>query len=259
MIAWFLPLSNVAYYTVPSKILDYLIDAIGRVGMVTMPNATELLAKGDRGGIIKLGILANRYSLMLFAPCAVFLLAYAPELYALWISPAFAANSAYLIPLFLIGSTVVAGQHNSVSVLFGIGKHQRYSTCLLIEAVVTVVCFALVLPRFGLIGAACVSAVFTTLNRGGAACLLVSRELDISPFRYAASIYLRPLSAAAVCFAAMILLKPWLPGTTWSSLILAGAITAVIYFSLAVPLCLPREHRELLMNRVRHTLARQRA
>jgi hypothetical protein len=44
LIAYFLPLPYLAYYTVPAKIMDYTTDGLRRIGMVTMPNAAELIA-----------------------------------------------------------------------------------------------------------------------------------------------------------------------------------------------------------------------
>jgi O-antigen/teichoic acid export membrane protein len=256
LIAWFLPLPNVAYYTMSAKVIEYLADIIGRVGMVTAPNATELMARGERHALVDLAIMANRYSLMLFAPVVVFLLVYPYELYALWIRPDFAANSAYLVPVLLIGNTIAAGQHNSVSVLFGIGRHQVYSTCLLLEAIVTALLYAATLPRFGLMGAACASAAMMTLNRGAVACILLSRELGISASGYAASIYGRPLAVAGICWVAAWLVKTVLPGHTWPQLIAGASVIGALYLPLAFAFCLQPEHRTLAVGRARYALAR---
>lgn len=256
LIAYFLPLPNVAYYTVPFKIIDYLLEAIGRVGMVTMPNAAELMAQGNRSGLVNLGLMANRYSLMLFMPVPVFLLTYGHELYSLWITPEFAANSSYLLPVLLIGPTVAAGQFNSISVLFGIGRQQRYSTFLLLEAVSTVAAFAFLLPRFGLIGAAAATAVLATLNRGVMVCILLSRELGLSPVRYAASIYTRPVAVGVVCLLALRLLKQFVPGTSWLDLILAGGFLSALYLPLAFLFGLSPAHREIVVARIRTLLRR---
>ncbi len=63
LIAYLLPLRFVTYYGVPVRMLDYGMEGIGRVGQVTMPNASDLMARGQRAELLKLGILANRYSL----------------------------------------------------------------------------------------------------------------------------------------------------------------------------------------------------
>lgn len=250
LIAYFLPIAYVAYYTVPLRILEYVFDAIGRVGMVTMPNTAELWAQKKTGAIAQLAILANRYSLTLYLPLTVFLTLYSFELYALWIRPEFALNSAHLVPIMALAYSIAAGQHNSVSVLFGMARHQLYSTMLLIEALVVIGGLIVVLPRFGLIGAVCLLGTTMVINRSGLVCWLVSRELGISPLRYAAKIYPGPLAAAALTLLAGHLLKPYIPGNTWFSLILAGSVQMFIYLPLAFVLALTPEHRQVVMNQV---------
>ncbi len=139
LIPYFLPVQFLAYYSVPMRILDYMMDGIGRVGTVTTPNATELMATGRRAELINLGVYANRYSLALFLPVTIFLLVFGSEIYGLWIRPDFAAQSAYLLPAFLFGHTLASSQFNSASILFGLGRHQAYSKTLLAEAILSIV------------------------------------------------------------------------------------------------------------------------
>ena len=259
LIAYFLPLPNVAYYTVPLRILEYVFDAIGRIGMVTMPNAAELLAEGNTDAIAKLSVLANRYSLTLFLPLTVFLTLYPYELYARWIRPEFAANSAYLVPVMLVGYTIAAGQHNSISVLFGIARHQMYSTLQLGEALLNIAGMVLVLPRYGLIGAVWVVASLMILNRGLLVCLLLSRELKLNPLRYATSIYLGPGSAAGLTLFVCWLMKSRIPGDTWFSLGLAGLLMTAVYAPLAFAFALTPEHRRMIVSRAQALVASRRA
>jgi O-antigen/teichoic acid export membrane protein len=167
LIPYFLPVQFLAYYSVPMRILDYMMDGIGRVGTVTTPNATELMATGRRAELINLGVYVNRYSLALFLPVTIFLLVFGSEIYGLWIRPDFAAQSAYLLPAFLFGHTFASSQFNSASILFGLGRHQAYSKTLLAEAILSIVGMILVLPRFGLLGAAWLTNGLMALNRGG--------------------------------------------------------------------------------------------
>ena len=127
MIPYYLPLRDLAFYALPMRILDYAMDGVGRVGSVTTPTATELLAKGRREELVDLSVYANRYSLAIFLPIPIFLLIYGNELYVMWMGSDIASHSAYLLPAFLFGHAIVASQMNSVSVLFGIGRHQAYS------------------------------------------------------------------------------------------------------------------------------------
>jgi len=255
LIAYYLPVRFVAYYMVPVRILDYAGEAVGRVGTVTAPNATELMAQGRKRELVSLGVLTNRYSLSLFMPVTAFLLVYGYEIYSLWIRPSFAQQSAYLLPVLLLGNTAMFGQFNSISILFGMGRHKIYARCLLAEAVLTVVGMMYVLPRFGLWGGACFAASLMVANRAIVACLLAAHELEVNPLEYAARIYAVPtaLGAAALLFL-LALKRTWIPGHTWGQAIGAGLLMIVPYTALVYRFCLAEHHREMIRDKLRARL-----
>ena len=256
LIAYLLPLRFVTYYSVPVRILDYGMEGIGRVGQVTMPNASDLMARGQRVELLSLGILTNRYCLTLFAPVTAFLGVYGFEVCSLWIRPSFAIESAYLLPVLLIGYTAVAGQFNSASILFGIGRHKLYARLLIGEAVVVLAVVALVLPRWGLYGAVWITSICMTLSRGVAVCMLTSWELGIHPLRYAAKIYGPPLGNCAAAMGLLWALRlRWLPGRNWGELIAASLLMLVLYGVLSWRFSLAAEHRAMIVGRLRKLLA----
>ncbi len=251
LIPYFLPVQFLAYYSVPLRILDYMMDGIGRVGTVTTPNATELMATGRRDELISLGIYANRYSLAIFLPVTVFLLVFGSEIYGLWIRPDFAAQSAYLLPAFLFGHTLASSQFNSISILFGMGRHQTYSKALLAEAILSTIGMILVLPRFGLLGAAWLSNGLMALNRGGLACLLICRELGVSAWQYALRVYAAPCTIGALSLTLLIWLKRHgLPGRNWHEIVEAGALMIAPYALATYFFCLSAGHRAMVVRRI---------
>jgi O-antigen/teichoic acid export membrane protein len=255
LIAYYLPVQYVAYYMVPVRIMDYAGDGVGRVGTVTAPNATELMAHGRKQELVSLGILTNRYCLSLFMPVTAFLLVYGYEVYSMWIRPSFAQASAYLLPVLLLGNTAMFGQFNSVSILFGMARHQTYARCLLGEAILTVVGMMFVLPRYGLWGGVWLVAILMLVNRAVIVCLLASRELEINPLEYAARIYTVPtlLGAGATLFL-LALKRTWIPGRTWGQAFLAVVLMAIPYTLLVYRFCLVEHHREMVRNKLRSIL-----
>jgi O-antigen/teichoic acid export membrane protein len=247
LIAYYLPVRFVAYYMVPVRILEYAGDGVGRVGTVTTPNATELMAQGREKELASLGILTNRYCLSLFMPLTAFLLAYGFEVYSLWIRPSFAQESAYLLPILLLGNTAMFGQFNSVSILFGMGRHKTYSRFLLAESVLTALGLMVVLPRYGLWGGAWVVSLLMLLNRAVLVCLLASRELGINALEYAARIYAMPTTLGTGGFLLLMALKrSWIPGRTWGQVILAAALMGIPYALLTYRFVLAGHHREMV-------------
>jgi O-antigen/teichoic acid export membrane protein len=241
----------VTYWAIPVKMMDYAFDAIGRIGMVTTPASAEFAARGERDRLSELGVYTNRYCLALFAPYAAFLLVYGQQAYVLWSrKPNVVANGGFLIPILLLGYCVVAGQFNSASILHGLGRHQTYVRCMLGEALLAVGGLFLIVPRYGLAGAAWVLATLMALDRGVLVAVLFCREVKINPFVYVAQIYARPAGLGALMALVLWLLRmSWLPGDTWLQVGGALAIGGSLYAALAAGVVLTPQHREHLLRK----------
>jgi O-antigen/teichoic acid export membrane protein len=245
--------SAVGFFGLPSRMLQQVTDVISRVGIVTRSSAAELSATSKREETISLGVYANRYSLTLFMPLAVFLLIYGRPLLIRWVhNPSMVAASAPLLPVFLLSyALVLAAQFSSSSLLYGVGRHGGYARGLVVEAVCYVAGLMWVVPRYGIWGAAWTSATLMIAVRGIYTPWLVSRALDYSFFAYMHRIYVRPLAAGIPAVAlAWVLRSTFLPGDTWAQLVLAGCLTSLAYGGLALFLCLTPAHRSMMFSRL---------
>jgi hypothetical protein len=202
--------------------------------------------------VIALGVYSNRYSLTLFMPLACFMLIYGRALILRWVGPEMAANSAPLLPIFLLSyALVLAAQFNSSSLLFGVGRHGGYARGLVVEAVCYIGALAWVTPRYGIWGAAWVSAILMIAVRGIYTPWVVSQALETSFVSYMLGIYVRPLlTAIPVVTIGWALKQTVLPGETWPQLIAAGVICAGTYVAIAVFACIEPQHRALFASRI---------
>lgn len=245
--------ASVGYFGLPSRMLQQVTDVISRVGIVTRSSAAELTATSKREETISLGVYANRYSLTLFMPLAVFLLVYGRPLLFRWVhNSSMVAQSAPLLPVFLLSyALVLAAQFSSSSLLYGVGRHGGYARGLVVEAVLYVAGLVWVVPRYGILGAAWVSAGLMIAVRGIYTPWLVSRALDYSFLAYMRRIYVWPLIAGVpALLLAWGLRSSWLPGATWPQLVAAGCLTSLAYAALALFLCVTPWHRSLLLSRL---------
>ncbi len=252
LIGHFLPTAFVGYFSLPQRLLQYAYEAVSRIGMVTRSSSAEMHASGRREDVIKLGIYSNRYSFTLFMPLVLALLLYGRELIDLWIGAEFAARSGPLLPIMTVATAfALAGQFNSSAILYGLGEHGGYARGVLIEAVLNVSAMIVVIPRYGILGAAWVSASLMLLNRGLYTPWLVCRALDFGFVEYMRSIYLRPmligLPVLALAYAAKLY---GLGGATWLELIAGSGCIALVYMVLAFYTCIERSHRGLFVSRI---------
>jgi O-antigen/teichoic acid export membrane protein len=253
LVGHYLGEASVGFFGLPSRMLQQVTDVVSQVGMVTRSSAAELTATSKREETISLGVYANRYSLTLFMPVAIFLLVYGRPLLVRWVhNAAMVDASAPLLPIFLLSyALVLAAQFSSSSLLYGVGRHGGYARGLVVEAVLYVAALIWVVPRYGIWGAAWVSAILMIVVRGIYTPWLVSRALEYSFVAYMRRIYVRPLLAGAPALALAWALKAsWLPGATWFQLVVAGCLTSLVYCAVALFLCVTPWHRSMLLSRL---------
>lgn len=256
----------VGYYTLPLRLLQYVAEAITRVGIVVAPKATELAAQGKLETVSKLATYANRYSFTLYMPFAMVLFVYGRDIILLWLKekgPEFALHSAPLLPILVIGiAFATAGQFSSSTVLFGLGKHRGYSWSLVAEALIGIVALIVVLPRFGIMGAAVVCSSLMIVIRGILSPVLVCKHLKTPFLSYMGSIYARPLATALPVLSLTYWMKAGhFSGRNWGELIAVSSIVSALYLGAAFFTCLENEHRQMLVNWMRKRMfpARERS
>ena len=248
LIGHFRPAAFVGFYNLPVRLLQYTAELVARIGIVTNTNAAELAAREGGQSLRELAIYVNRYCLVIFMPIAILLWTDGPRLLAFWVGAPFASQSAAVLPILLAGYVVgVVGQFSAGMLLQGLGEHQRYARSLLMEALAALFLLAMAIPRWGILGAAWVSASLMILNRGLIASWLVSKTLGLSFAHYVRSVYARPALAAAPVLALSFWLRSTiLPGNNWTQIAAMAAITGSAYYSLAFFVALERGHRGAL-------------
>jgi O-antigen/teichoic acid export membrane protein len=240
----------VAVFSLPQRLLLYSAEAFAKVSDVTSSVTAELDETRSRERVWRLAVLTNRSCYALFLPAAIFLLFYGPALLHLWV-PDIADASAPLIRVMVIYFLfAVAGQYNAGAVLLGQARHAGFARIMVAEVLITIAGLFLVVPRFGVLGAAWVVTVSILLTRGVAVAALISRVNGFSLVSYLRGIYERPTLVAMPAAVIAAVLHRVLPGTTWLELFAAAGAIASAYYGLAFFLVLEREHRTPLLARL---------
>jgi O-antigen/teichoic acid export membrane protein len=247
IVAHFLPTAFVGYFLLPTRLLRYSVDMVCRVGFVTGANAAEMAARREYEPVYRMGVCVNRYCYALFAPAALALCLYGTELLKVWVNPEFALHSGPVVPVIAVATTLgIAAQFNSSSILYGLGRHQMYAYSLLAEAILSSAAAWIVIPRYGITGAAWVVAVFMVVNRGLFTSWLFCRGVERSFGAYVRGVYVRPtLAAIPALLVGWGMKLRWLPGRNWVQVLGGMALVAAVYYATAYFTCLEKEHRAI--------------
>jgi O-antigen/teichoic acid export membrane protein len=258
VITYFKSTAFVPFFSQTQRILDYVADAISRVGWVTSPRATAMYALGKQAEVVELTRTANRYCLTLWGLAASFLAVYGGDFFRVWITKEFGDQAALVLPWFLLGYTFWMGQFISAAVLMGIAHYARYSYTLLIEAIAAIVLTAILLPTLGLIASVAGIAILMILARCIVLSYLFCQKFEISQVRYLADIFVKPMLLIGSCIAALVAFRMIWHGDSWIHLIAAGAVFAPVYCALAFFFVVDPTHRLWALSQVRSRWARLR-
>jgi O-antigen/teichoic acid export membrane protein len=251
----------VGFFNLPVRLLQYTVELVARIGLVTNTNAAELSARGESEALTRLAIYPNRYCLTIFMPMAIFLWIYGGQLFNLWVGPEFAAQSAPLLPILLVGSVIaIVGQFSSSMLLQGLGRHQAYARGLLVESLTGIGVLIWVIPRYGMRGAAIASVIFMILNRAVYLSWLTCRVVGIRLMKYWIDTYAPPFLSTIPA----IVLLSWMrvsavAGNNWTQLIEAAGVSGAVYYAVAWFTCLAPEHRRIVSHTVWVRLSAARA
>ena len=248
LIGHFLPAAFAGFYSLPMRLIQYTAEFVGRIGVVTNTNAAELSAKGDSRGLAKLPIYTNRYCLVIFMPLAILFWGYGRQFFEFWAGPRAAPYCAAVLPILLAGNLIgVVGQFSSSMLLLGMGRHQRYAQGMVLEMLLGLALLAFAIPRYGIVGAAWVTASLMVANRGLYLSYLASRNIQVSLPRYLYEVYAGPvLSAIPALLLVGVLRATVLPGRSLLQLAAAGVTAALSVYLVSFFTCFERDHRVLI-------------
>ena len=262
LIGHYRSVAEVGYYTFPLRLLQYGADAVSRVGQVATPQSADMAARRELDQVAHLAVYASRYCLLLFMPMAMFLQMYGYELLAVCFrkQPDMAAHAAPLLPWMLAGFTLAqAAQFCSASILFGLGAQRDYAFTLLGELALNVAGTILVLPQYGIVGAAVVSSAIMLVSRGVITPWLLCRHLHVGFWSFMSGILAKPLLVSAPLWAALIALRQaGITGRNLTELVAIGAVNTALYFGACYATCVAPEHKQLLKSWVAKRTSRLR-
>jgi O-antigen/teichoic acid export membrane protein len=251
VIGIFLNAAAITYYAIAGSLINYGRNIVSLAADTFYPAATRLDAKNDTGGLQDLLILGTRIALIVCIPLCLGFLFLGKQFIILWMGPAYAIGSVYLIVL-TIPQVSSMSQYISALILVGMAKHKVLAYITLAEGIANLVLSIILVRKIGLIGVAWGTVIPHAISTTLVIPFYTLRMLKMRWTEYVVRGFVRPLvaaiPAAGVCYAFSILVVT----PSWFLFGLEALAVGVTSVLMSYYVCLSPAQRLLFIDRLRH-------
>jgi O-antigen/teichoic acid export membrane protein len=245
VVASFLGLAAVTHYRVAANMATYITDLMAALLGVFVPVFGQQAGARDFDAIRRTFFFVNKLAIAVSSFLAFGLIAWGKPFISRWMGPRYMDSYECLLWLAL-AYLFLLWQNPSGSLLYGLAKHRWFATFGVMEGVINIGLAVILVPRYGIQGAAVASLVAIWAIRLFVQPVYVCRVAGVP-----LEVYLREegLSIAIVAAALVIpaLVTRAIVAPDYTRLVATGLVSAVCY---AVPiwylLFRPGERRALL-------------
>jgi O-antigen/teichoic acid export membrane protein len=178
-------------------------------------------------------LTSTRYVVWLILPVQLGLWLFGGSFIGLWVEPRYVATSYPTLAILAAPLAFAMAQSVSVRFLYGLGRLKWYARFMLAEAGLNLLLSLVLVRYFGIEGVALGTAIPNVLANL-AVLLMICRILNIGIADYLRQVFVRPLLGTALLALGWWLALDGTPLTTWTGLILTGALGLAGYGVVAV-------------------------
>ena len=216
-------------YDIGNKFFEHLIALVLAIGMVVMPYATKLRAKGDLSGLGDAFLKYSKVALSLSLMVGLYLLVLGPEFLAWWIADEYHAISGTLTQILVVSFFAFLPIRGvALPMLMGLGKPNKPAYAFLGMGILNLVLSIVLIGPYGLVGVALGTAVPNVLFAVyvlGLAC----REIDVTVGAYLGHVFGKPLVGALVPAAFLAWCKWGLEVESFAGVFGAGVAMVAVF------------------------------
>lgn len=154
ILAYYLPLAAVAFYSLPYSLSEKLAMGVNNVTSVVFPFASELHAMEAHDKVQDLYLRANKILTLITLPFTVILLAMPSQILRFWLGQEYATEGAVVLALLGASSFLNAVSAVPTVTSLGVGKAWVPARFALFGSAINLISNLLLIPHYGINGAA---------------------------------------------------------------------------------------------------------
>jgi O-antigen/teichoic acid export membrane protein len=170
--------SVVTYYVVPGNLAQRLHAGTARLTSVALPISTDLHARGEKEALRQFYVRATRATALVIVSLSVPAFIFAREILLEWVGLDFATTSFGTLRVLILTFAVLSLTVLPYYVTLGLGRPQVSALFNVVTAAINLVLIVVLIPRYGLIGAA-VGYLVATVTVPGLILYVEHRLLEL--------------------------------------------------------------------------------
>ena len=220
--------SSVTYFSIGSKLVDYSTSAVRSMALIFTPMSSQLHAAGDVARLRQAFVVGNRACALIIFPLCTMLVILGRSIIEVWVGARYLSSYVVLV-ILVVPKTLYLAQSTSTRILLGIGRHRTLAVVLLLEGGVNLILTIVLLPYYGIVGAAIGTAIPLLVTSVLFLPRHVCRELDLPLTTFLGQAYLLPLSLCVPLAGILLLMRKGFPAHHYGPLILQVACGGLLY------------------------------
>ena len=229
LLGYFLSSEDVGIYT-PALLIASLLEFVNSAFKYRfLPTASEYFSKNDMSGLEPLYKSTSRWSFLVVYPIFLLILVFSEEILRLLYGSEYTGGHMALIVLSL-GIVVNDFSGTSANILVAGGRTKLNLYCEVIAAVASTVLNILLIPIYGILGAAIATSI-SYVTRNITSLSFVYRSYGMHPYTKK---YLNIVLSGIVLIVATYILKIYSPFSWWLTMFTLGALFVACYIAAAL-------------------------
>ncbi len=245
----YLPLSAVAVYAIAARIAEYMLHFNKQFSNALMPLVSQAHGRGSVETVRNVLTNGTRYLLALALPMLALTAFHAENFLLLWLGQEF-IGAATTLQVLLGAVTCMVVQLNASNVLGMTGRHRFVSLSMGASALLNLVLTILLLPRYGLLGAATATLIASVIVDVGAILPGACRHVDVRLVDFARYVIAPCLPPLVPALAVAWSLDALFPARSVATLLLQAVIAGLVFIGTFFYAGLNSDERNVILTKV---------
>jgi len=245
VIASFLNVSWVTYYSVGARLIEYFAQFISSSLGIMLPVFSQYESVGDFDNIRKKFISATRISVILSVFIGTSIFFYGHVFIERWMGQDF-GKSYYVAAILCLPYTIALMQNPSVGLLYGISQNRYFAIANTSEGALNVILSIILVKYYGIYGVAMGTAISMAIFKILIQPIFVCRTINLSLYDYfIKTLVVTMIKVLIPLFIYYILIKEYLKAD-YLTILLSSGIQILIFIPIAFVFILNKKEKQLV-------------